>query len=532
MGDTLEHKTKEAAALQVEQEMVAVNVSVQATGPNADSIDINAALKRVNRELDRYTNHADKADYALAVLSGIITGAIDAFFIGETRITGSSIGLAHKQMNNFIQKYARARGFDRVGLKEAIRDLEGAFKVAQDNTWYGVGIGVSAKDHHLADLAHHPTPFGLISAIVVQFLRIGIFVNKEGEWHFQFVKTTLDDVVQILMPAIITGILNWLISASMQKYETESENEVPEALRKLLHLIASTPMIMEVVKCADNWFGHLVSDMGGSKNTPGAGMGIPGIFVSLLYELSSLPILKDSGLPSIVNDLYQHQKLDLRHELAMYKALGKQAIPVILNEIFVRTGYFVSHLAMEIAEHESVKEINWSKVAPFGNRTVDRMIAVSTLTLTVADTADAAIHAALESAGNWVLFTGRFVTRFNYVGAGRAVIALVKEVSNEKKEAQLIHEKMILTEAKTINVIRQMEEYKIKLEEQLSDYLAEDIEAFITGFDYMTHGFASGDSDLVIKGNVVIQRVLGRESQFTNQGEFDALMDSNTALQL
>ena len=46
----------------------------------------------------------------------------------------------------------------------------------------------------------------------------------------------------------------------------------------------------------------------------------------------------------------------------------------------------------------------------------------------------------------------------------------------------------------------------------------------------MKQGMESGDSDLVIKGNVVIQRVLGREPQFTNQKEFDDLMDSDEAL--
>ena len=52
------------------------------------------------------------------------------------------------------------------------------------------------------------------------------------------------------------------------------------------------------------------------------------------------------------------------------------------------------------------------------------------------------------------------------------------------------------------------------------------------GFDFMNQGIASGDSDLVIKGNVVIQRVLGREPQFINQKEFDDLMESDIPLVL
>ncbi len=148
----------------------------------------------------------------------------------------------------------------------------------------------------------------------------------------------------------------------------------------------------------------------------------------------------------------------------------------------------------------------------------------------MADTADAAVHAAIESCGNAILFSGVFVSRFNYVGAGRAALAIVKEVSNEQKEAQLLHEKLILTNAKTEKVMERFEAYRTSLEERVSNYLAEDMEAFLSGMDDMKQGMESGDSDLVIKGNVTIQRVLGREPQFTNQKEFDDLMDSDEAL--
>lgn len=526
---TLEEKKQEIDKV-VEEEVVAADVMINSVGEGVSKSDIDAELERVNKELKRYTNEADRVDYAFAVFSGIMAGAIDAIFVGKTRITDKDIGLSHQQVNHFIQEYANSRGFERERLKDSISDLEQAFKVAQDNVWKGADIGVSAKNHHLADLAHHPTPVGLVSAIIVQFLRIGSFVNKDGEWHFILVDTTPSDVIQVLSPAVMTGILNWLVAIAEKKVEDESGEEVPKALHRLMHLVASTPIIVEIAKCADNWFGHLVSDMGGSKNTAGEGMGIPGIFVSLLYEIASLPVLKDSGLPAFVNDLYEKHKLDLRHEIVIYKALGRQAIPVAFNEIFVRLGFFVSRLCYEFGLHDGVKGIDWSNVVPFRNRTVERLLTVSSMTFNVADTADAAVYAALESAGNWVLFAGNFVTRFNYIGAGRATVAIVREISSERKEAQLIHEKMILTQAKTRMVMQQLEEYKTKLMERVSDYLAEDIESFIKGFDYMKEGLASGDSNLVIKGNVVIQRVLGREPQFTNQDEFDALMDSDIAL--
>jgi len=62
----------------------------------------------------------------------------------------------------------------------------------------------------------------------------------------------------------------------------------------------------------------------------------------------------------------------------------------------------------------------------------------------------------------------------------------------------------------------------------VSNYLAEDLEAFIAGTDDIKRGIDSGDSELVIRGNLVIQKVLGRKPQFTSQKEFDVLMESDT----
>ena len=517
------HDKKKETSQETEEEVISGEAQVK-----EQRIDhLNTALNRVNQELHRYTNRTDKMDYAFAVFSGIIAGATDALFIGKTKITGNDIALSNQQVNNFIKKYAHSRGFENSHLKDAIRELEDTFKVVQDNVWKGADIGVSAKNHHLADLAHHPTPAGLMASLVVQFMRIGTFVSRNGKWHFVLAETHTKDIEKLLIPAVITGTLNWLAYVSEKKLN-DKDIELPKGLSHIIYLLASTPIIIEIIKCADNWFGHLVSDMGGSKNTAGGGMGIPGILLSLLYEISSLPVLKDSGLPAFINDLYENQRLDLRHELTLYKASGKQAIPVIFNEILVRVIYFIAHLAGALTSDK--ERINWAQVIPFCNRTVDRMLTIASMTFTVADTADAAIYAAIESGSNWVLFSGRFVTRFNYVGAGRAALSIVREVSNEKKEAQLIHEKMILSDAKAALFLEQLQEFKEQLDIKVSNYFAEDIEGFMTGFTDMQQGVSTGNSNLVIQGNVTIQKVLGRKPQFTNQKEFNALMVSDAPL--
>ena len=116
-------------------------------------------------------------------------------------------------------------------------------------------------------------------------------------------------------------ILNWLVYIGENKYEEEAGQELPKAIHNLAHVIASTPEILEIVKCIDNWFGHLVSDMGGSKSTAGGGLGIPGVFMSLVYEIGALPILKDTGITSWINDLYVKGKIDMREELGFIYSL-------------------------------------------------------------------------------------------------------------------------------------------------------------------------------------------------------------------
>ncbi len=517
------------------EEVIAAEIAYKRQGNaacRADSLteaQIDEKLARVSSELEAYTK-VHKEDYVLAITSGLFAGIIDALYVGEISFGEEEIKLSHQQVNNFIQKFAEFRGLGGEQLKDSIDNLEKKFKVAQDNVWQSAHIGVGAVNHHLADFAHHPTPVGLLSAIIVQFLRVGTFVNKNGEWHLRFVKTSAKDLAVTLIPAVLTGMLNWLAALGAKKYQENTGEKIPKALRGIVHFAASAPWLIDIARCADNWFGHLISDMGGSKNTAGGGMGIPGVLMSLLYEIAGLPGLKDSKLPAFVNDLYVNKRINLRHELCLFEGLGKQSLPVIFNEVFTRVLFFASCLGLQWNEHSNVHDIDWESVMPFGNPAIDRMMTIATMTFTMADTADAAVHAAIDSCGNWLLFSKTFISRFNYIGAGRAALSVIKEVRNGQKEAQLQHEKMLLTEAKTAHVVERFTAYRNALEERVSNYLAEDMEAFLLGFADMEKGMESGDADLVIRGNVTIQRVLGREPQFTTRQEFDAFMDSDDPL--
>lgn len=492
-----------------EEEVVAADAQVET--PNIDHL--NAELARVTQELDRYTNHADKADYALAVTSGILSGLVDSLFVGEFSLEYAN-QWGNQQAQKFVLKVAKYQGYGGNEPAQAIKYLEAQFPIAADKATAAFGGGLQ---HHLRDFSHHPTPVGLVCSILTQFT--GNVYGTDVAGAFKCVPLNNDGLD--------------LIGKSF-----------PE----------------KIMFGTVNWFFHMVSDVAGSSGSVmkgSFGTGVPGPLVSLLKEFSSTRLFKKQDAKgykefsvrisklfngTLLGELDSNGnliplKFDLRTEMGVAMQVGKQTIPVIINECIVRAFFLLRQLLQELSRDEvqdwsNVDKIDWKAIIPFRNRTVDRMLTIASMTFTVADTADAAIHAAIESGGNWVLFSGRFVTRFNYVGAGRAALSIVREVSNEKKEAQIIHEKMILSEAKAALFLKQLQEFKAQLDLKVSNYLAEDIESFMSGFEDMQQGLSTGDSDLVIRGNVTIQKVLGREPQFTNQEEFDALMESDAPLVL
>ena len=365
--------------------------------------DLSANGKRIeelNKEMERLTNSADGLDYALAVGCGIVAAAVDILWVGEFDL---EVGEAwsNKKVNEFVMKRAKADGYEGKRLSGAIQHLEDKYPIPTDNLWKGKDIGIFAKSHHLDDLAHHPTPLGLFFSILTQFTMKGYFQNSTG----QFLPITIDENGRDLIG-----------------------NDTPH---KFLAGIL-------------NWFFHLASDMSGSKKTAGVGMGIPGPIVSLLKELSIMPGLNKTGLAKKANEIFVKERFDLRSELAVGRELGRQAVPVIMNEVLVRAFYFIRRLVMEIKEKQSLEEIDWKKTLPWKNRTIVRMLTIATGTLTLIDLGDAAIRGAVKSGGNPAMFAKEFILHVNFVGVGRFVIAVATDTTMGLKRAKLRNERIVI----------------------------------------------------------------------------------------
>lgn len=446
-------------------------------------------ITEYNVDIERFTNKADGIDYTVAVACGVLCGLLDSFVVGEFDYE-KSLEKSKESVNNFVEQKAEklrskearkkaaergeklsseeirqlkekvSQGLDNTNrvknsdaengtskaLQRAIKKLEETYKIPSDNLFTGADIGVDATTHHLDDLAHHPTVLGLVAAVAGTLFRIGIFSNKAGKWAIKFANVDKKEMLQMWIPVIVSGILTWLLFVVKSKYKDEIDSRLPKPIQKLIVALAQVPAAITVLTIANNWLGHLASDMAGSSTSSRMGrdgMGIPGLFVSMFKEISSIPPLNLTPLPSVVNEIFSNQRFDMRHELALLSELGRQAIPVILGDITVRTFYFIRRLVIELKEHKDLKSVNWRNVVPFNNRTIARMLTVESGTFTAVDLMDAAIRSAVE-VGPPVspVFWSKFVLKVNFVGIGRFAIAVGTDVGMGIKRQKLIKERM------------------------------------------------------------------------------------------
>ena len=296
--------------------------------------EIQNRIDELNSEIDKLTNHADGIDYIIAVASGVICGFVDVLFVSDLSFEKAN-EWGDSKVNDFVLKIAKKQGYEGDDLSDAVRFLENKYPIAADKATNAFGGGLQ---HHLRDFSHHPTPIGLFFSLLTQFTKCVYGTNTAG--FFQVYKLKPEDLV--------------LIGRNLQE--------------KLLFGVV-------------HWFFHMVSDMAGSSGSIAAGKtgtGLPGPLVSLLKEISSLPFFKKLNkdgykefsvwISKLFNGtlLGEHDengkllkpvKFDLRTEIGLLPQLGKQAIPIIINECVVRGFYFIRRFSAELKAND-VKNLN------------------------------------------------------------------------------------------------------------------------------------------------------------------------------
>lgn len=408
-------KKKDKRQMEIEKCLAEVDESLQ---------ENQKLIQELNAGIDKLTNQADGIDYMVAVGSGILAGIIDIVFVGDLSLEEAN-EWGNNKTNDFVIKIAKTQGYNGEDLYGAVKFLEEKYPIAADKATKDFGGGLQ---HHLRDFSHHPTVVGLFFSILTQFTRKVYGTDVAG--CFKIIELNRDGL-------LLVG------------------NNFPE---KVLFGIV-------------NWVFHMVSDMAGSSSSILAGKegtGIPGPIVSTLKELSALPIfnnMNEKGYKEFsvwISKLFNGTllgkrnekgelvpiKFDLRTEIGAVKQIGKQFIPVIINESIVRGFYFVRRLYLEmrnnnIKDLRDFERINWEKVLPCKNRTIIRMLAISTGTMTAIDLADAAIESAIKSGGVAASFVSNMILKVNFVGIGRFAIAVNSDIKMGIQRNKLRNDRII-----------------------------------------------------------------------------------------
>lgn len=371
---------------------------------------ISATLNE-NIEWSSHIDEADKLDYIVAVSSGVLSGLIDAFFVGELSLNRAS-EWGEKQINQIVMKVARSEGYEGDNLHDAIKSLEKNHPFAADGNTNDFGGGLQ---HHLHDFSHHFSLGGLFFSIFAQFTGLVVGTDKFGALR--------------VVP-------------------------VPESHRACIGKNFQEKIAYGTI----GWFFHMVSDMAGSSGSLMGGTGIPGPLVSFMKEISALPFFKDSNgsdmdfrlwVSKLFNGTFlaDHdedgriikdtvKKFDLRMEIGLLGEIGRQAVPVLINQCVVRGFYFCRRVFREIHDLNiralaDLDRIAPEDVLPWGTPAMRRMVTVSSGVFTGIDMADAAVRALLNKD------PVTFLLRINYVGVATFVVSCVVDVRATLKDKAL-----------------------------------------------------------------------------------------------
>ncbi len=374
-----------------------ITLEVIASSEEEKIYDLDKAIFDLNGKIDLLSSKADTMDCFIAAGSGLLCGLMDVFWVGKFDLSQGR-SFASEKVDEFVQETSHLIGCEKTEISECVEFLENKYPIPADGNTPDFGGGLQ---HHLRDFAHHPTVVGLLFSVLTQFTEKSYGTDVNG---------------------------NFIIV------------DIPERSRAFI----GKDTVSKIFNGTVIWFFHMVSDMAGSKETAGlsGGTGLPGPILSLAKELSVLPFIKglhigEYALSEFLSKLFngtllaKHDekgkiirdsvlKMDLRGELGFSAELGKQAIPVIVNEVIVRSFYFIRRLGTEIKKKKvtvipNLKRIDWKSVLPYNSPALTRMLTISTAVFTSVDISDAII-----SQKYWI--------SINYIGVGRFAVAIGDEI--------------------------------------------------------------------------------------------------------
>ena len=320
-----------------------------------------------------FNDTCDRYDYLAAAGCGAIAGLVDIFMVGAPT-DSKLISWTDEQTDECIMRFAKLCSWSpKAGyehdVSSAKRYLEKAFKVNYDQATGASTnnlLNMSTKNHHMKSLSHSPSIVGMFFSILDQFRSTSSFIS-EGR----------------------------LVTMDTESFE-----------------LMGNDLISKIFCGMGNWFGHIISDIGGSSGAKGRGSGI----VIPFYEFFGLCNFGDFGTFGPNNE-YKMTLADLAtkafEEGYDFRFGTAQAIPVTICDLLIR---FVWSVRRYFGLKRPLKEC-----IPNDEHTSLRvMLLCGNGTLCLMDGADAYAR----SGGEWL----GFFLRLNIIAWYRLIQLALKEV--------------------------------------------------------------------------------------------------------
>lgn len=384
---------------------------------DVSTYDLNIELDEITEsEFENGLSEFEKTNYMIAATSGLFSGILNVLWSKDYELENAQ-KWGKEKVEKFVCKVAATQGCKSENIQEAIRFLEMKFPIQADKYTNKFGGGLQ---HHLRDFSHHPSILGLISSILNQF-GIGLGTNTTGEFNIVKIKDN-EFVGKTYGEKIFNAFIMWSF--------------------------------------------HLISDMAGSSSSPGDGTGIPGVILSVLKEMSSLPVFKEINLKykdddisfsvfvsKLFNGTYLKNengkpiKIDFRTELG---SIVNQSKSILINECLVRALYSLRSLYKEISLKNintiaELKNIDIKEVLPLKSKMLTRMLTISSGVFVLIDLSKATV----KSRG---IGAASFFLNINYVGICRFILACKADVCYiEEDVRKILYEKYFDNEKPIFN---------------------------------------------------------------------------------
>ena len=345
------------------------------------------------------SSHADKIDYVIAAGSGLLCGLLDILWVGEFNITRGKT-VAKEKIEALSKKLAEMEGWHetvKTKGKQGLADILTFLSLRPHNNEES---GETEEFQHVGrvNLSSLPTITGLVFSLLSQFYGQNYFVEEDGSLFIEEISSETKFIGRSISEKIFIGVVDWLFNLASNIDNMSDEFYSP-------HLNIIPVPIFELAKNLSQ--------------------------IPLFHDLcEKIKCNSDEKIDNYLNELWNRARdkaiwfSDTKVAGVIFE-IGRQSLPVLANDFFVRASYFFRRLMAEIKDSTIqditiFQTIDWEKVSPFNNPTIDRMISISSAVFTGIDLTEAIVKQ---------LSSGKpFYLSINYVGVIKLFFPVKKEI--------------------------------------------------------------------------------------------------------